>query len=377
VFRRIGTSTEEKPGDDAEENGHAETVAPEPAGADTVVTFEVEESRRWQLAYGGRWEDGPGLSVVVDLLNRHSFGIGHMTGIRGIFGSELRSFRLYHVIPRVVGEQSSLELFVEERYERFNSSVDLDTTEAWAQLTFPMTARTHSRPYIRFQNPRVTLLTPDPEETPDEQVASPLLGWQVAFDSMSRRIGEERRRGVFLGADFLGSHEALGSNVTLIGAVGQAKYFLPLGRSETGRFTWAQFWRGGLTEAKGQEVPFVDRFRVGGEFSVRGYPTNSLGPRDENGVPLGGEVLFIVNQEIHALLLRTEKFGNVSALAFFDAGNVWENRDSVSGGLFKSVGVGARYLSPFGPLRLDFAVPLDRRPDDPESRLYFGFGSVF
>jgi len=211
----------------------------------------------------------------------------------------------------------------------------------------------------------------------DERVISPLLGWQIAYDALSRRIGEGRRQGVFVGVDLLGSLEEMGSDVTSLGLVGQVKYFLPLGPAESGRFTWAQFWRGGLNEAQDEPVPFVDRYRVGGEFSVRGYPTNSLGPLGPDGVPLGGELLFVVNQEIHAQLLRTERAGSVSALAFFDAGNVWANRDTLSTELFKSVGVGARYLSPFGPFRLDFAVPLDRRPDDPDYKFYLGFGSVF
>jgi outer membrane protein assembly factor BamA len=372
VFQRIGTSIDERPAGESADNGRPETLTTQ----ETVVTFEVEEARRWQLAYGGRWEDGVGLSVVVDVLNRHSFGVGHLTGIRGIYGAELKSLRLYHVIPGVVGQRSSLELFIEERYEKFSSAVDINTTEAWAQLTFPLTARTHNRPYIRFQNPRITFNEPDPEEQPD-QVVSPAIGWQIAWDATSRRIGEDRRRGAFLGADVLGSHEALGSDVTQFGVVGQAKYFLPFGKRETGRFTWAQFWRGGLSEARDQPVAFTDRFRLGGEFSVRGYPTNSLGPRDENGVALGGEVLFIVNQEVHALVLRTQRYGNVSVLGFFDAGNTWADRESIEGGLFKSVGVGARYLSPFGPLRLDVGFPLDRRPDDPSYKVYLGFGSVF
>ena len=87
--------------------------------------------------------------------------------------------------------------------------------------------------------------------------------------------------------------------------------------------------------------------------------------------------MFIVNQELHADLFRTERFGTVAALAFFDAGNVWLDRSTLDADLFTSVGIGVRYLSPFGPLRLDFAVPLDRRPSDPHSKLYFGFGSVF
>ena len=363
VFRRIHTSSD--------------TISPEPGDVDKQVTFEVEESRRWQLAYGGRWEEGRGIAVVADLLNRHSFGIGHLTGIRGILGTDQRNIRVYHVIPRIVGEQSSLELLVEAKREPLTDNIDVQGPEAWAQVTFPLTARTHNRPYIRFSNPTLIEETPDPDTPLDNRVVSPVIGYQIAFDSISRRIGEERRQGLFVGGDLLGSHERLGSEVTTVALVSQLKYFWPLGKATSGRFTWAQFWRGGLSEAEDGPVPLVDRFRVGGEFSVRGYPTNSLGPQDDNGNALGGEVLFVVNQEIHAQLLRTENFGSVAALAFFDAGNVWFNRGSLGGGLFKSVGVGARYLSPVGPLRLDFGVPLDRRPDDPAYKIYFGFGSVF
>jgi outer membrane translocation and assembly module TamA len=234
-----------------------------------------------------------------------------------------------------------------------------------------------NRPYIRFQNPKLTDEMPDPDAPLDERVISPLLGYQVAYDGLSRRVGEQRRRGMFVGVDFLGSHESLGSDVTLVGVVSQLKYFLPFGHRDTGRFMWGQFWRGGWTEAKDQPVPLVDRFRAGGEFSVRGYDTNSLGPRDANGTPLGGEVLFIMNQELHTQVLRTESIGTVSGLVFFDAGNVWADRGSVSSDLFRSVGVGARYLSPFGPFRLDVAFPLDRRPDDDSYKVYIGFGSVF
>jgi outer membrane protein assembly factor BamA len=340
------------------------------------VTFDLEESRRWRLAYGARWEDTRGISGVVDLLNSNSLGIGHLSGVRVIYGGYDQSLRLYHIIPRIVGGRSSLELFLEGRNERLADDLDLRANEAWAQLTFPLTRRTQNRVYVRFQDPEL-VGDGEPEEPIDERVISPLLGWQLAYDRERRRAGEQRRQGIFIGVDLLGSHTALGSDVTSVGVVSQLKYFMPLGKSQKGRFTWAQFWRGGITEAQDGPVPLVDRFRAGGEFSVRGYPTNSLGPLSPDGVPLGGEVLFIVNQELHAQLVRTERLGIISALIFFDAGNVFLDRQTLDTGLFKSVGVGARYQSPFGPLRLDFAVPLDRRPDDPASKLYLGFGSVF
>ena len=54
--------------------------------------------------------------------------------------------------------------------------------------------------------------------------------------------------------------------------------------------------------ARGDSVPYADRLFLGGEYSVRGYPTDSLGPLDPDGVALGGEFLFVVNQELQARL---------------------------------------------------------------------------
>ena len=61
-----------------------------------------------------------------------------------------------------------------------------------------------------------------------------------------------------------------------------------------------------------------------------------------------------MNQELHARLWR-----GVSGLVFFDAGNVWTDRGSTNVDLFKSVGMGFRYFSPIGPLRLCDAIGLD------------------
>jgi len=65
------------------------------------------------------------------------------------------------------------------------------------------------------------------------------------------------------------------------------------------------------------------------------------------------------------------------AVAFLDAGNVWLQPSTVDSELFKAYGVGFRYSSPIGPLRLDFGWPLDRREGDPDYRIYVGFGAVF
>ena len=120
-----------------------------PANPDTprpvAVAFELDEAPRYQLSYGGRWESDVGLGGVVDLVNRNSLGRGHRTGVRAIINDDVRSLRLYHVIPQPLpSERSSLELFVEGKRENVED-VRSDVIEAWAQLTFPLTDRMLTR----------------------------------------------------------------------------------------------------------------------------------------------------------------------------------------------------------------------------------------
>jgi outer membrane protein assembly factor BamA len=374
VFQRIRVSSDQRQADrEGEVNGRVEDVStPNPSDPlITDVTFQLEEAPRFQVSYGIRWENGRDIGIVVDALDRHSLGRGHTSGVRVVYGDDKKSFRLYHLIPRVVGPRGNLELFIESKEEVIENITD-EGVESWVQLTFPLTERVQNRLYTVFQTRELTAAMPDPDEPLDDRVISPRLGWQVAYDTQSRTVGQPRRKGLFLGMDLSGSHKDLGSDLTVLALFNQIKLFVPIGKRESGRFTWSQSWRTGLVDGFGDEIPVVDRLRAGGEFSVRGYPTDSLGPQDAEGNALGGEFLFVVNQELHSRI-----WGSVSGLAFFDAGNVWETREEAELDLFKSVGLGARYLSPVGPLRLDVAWPLDQRPDDPEYKVYFGFGNVF
>jgi translocation and assembly module TamA len=119
-------------------------------------------------------------------------------------------------------------------------------------------------------------------------------------------------------------------------------------------------------------VPFDRRIYAGGGGSVRGYEYQSLGPRDGND-PLGGRSSIELSAE-----LRQRISGRFGMVAFVDAGNVWEtSTPQPSKGLQYSAGLGARYYTDFGPLRLDVAVPLNRRSGDDRFGLYVSLGQAF
>jgi outer membrane protein assembly factor BamA len=120
---------------------------------------------------------------------------------------------------------------------------------------------------------------------------------------------------------------------------------------------------------QGQALIEDDRFLAGGEFSVRGYESESL---RSTGRP-EEEALLVLNQELRFPL----PVEDLAGLLFFDAGQVWDRWGDFGSGLAKSLGLGLRVTTPVGLLRFDAAFPLDRRPGDERYKLYFGFGNAF
>ena len=121
-------------------------------------------------------------------------------------------------------------------------------------------------------------------------------------------------------------------------------------------------------------VPANRRFYAGGGGSVRGYAYQDVGPLNGNNDPTGGKSLAVFSTELR--LMVTEEIGIVP---FFDAGNVYDStRPDFSEPFFKGTGLGVRYLTPVGPVRFDFAVPLDRRDDiDDPYQFYISLGQAF
>ena len=147
-----------------------------------------------------------------------------------------------------------------------------------------------------------------------------------------------------------------------------------LGLSEDNRFTLAGRVRAGFLFGPSiAETPPDRLFFAGGGGSVRGYSYRSIGVDGPGGTVTGGR--FIAEGSVEARFKVTDDIGLVG---FADAGYVTGDTfvDFDTGTRF-GVGVGLRYYTGFGPLRLDFAVPLNKRSGDPDYALYVGIGQAF
>ncbi|ODT05434.1 MAG: hypothetical protein ABS58_15650 [Mesorhizobium sp. SCN 65-20] len=128
---------------------------------------------------------------------------------------------------------------------------------------------------------------------------------------------------------------------------------------------------GSILGASLQEVPADRRFYAGGGGSVRGYNYQGIGPK-LNGQPTGG--LSYAEASVEVRYQVNDKFGIVP---FVDAGTVSADQFPDFSDVQVGAGIGVRYLTPFGPLRVDVAVPLNPGPDDPDYGIYAGVGQSF
>ena len=119
-------------------------------------------------------------------------------------------------------------------------------------------------------------------------------------------------------------------------------------------------------------VPADRRFYSGGGGSVRGYAYQGIGPRDANGTPTGG--LSYAETSVEMRIKINDSFGIVP---FVDAGTVSTKQFPDFSDVRIGAGLGIRYLTPFGPLRIDAAVPINRRTGDPRFGIYAGIGQAF
>lgn len=126
--------------------------------------------------------------------------------------------------------------------------------------------------------------------------------------------------------------------------------------------------------ASRSRIPADERYYAGGGGSVRGYGYQTVGPLEE-GTPTGGRSRFLISQELR--WRWTESFG---IAGFVDGGVVTEEAvfNSAVDDLRWGTGLGIRYYTPVGPLRLDVAVPLNRRAEIDDSwQFYISLGQAF
>lgn len=192
----------------------------------------------------------------------------------------------------------------------------------------------------------------------------------LTYDSTDRPL--DPTRGVRLNASVTPYPEFLGSTVGMVVSKATASTYYAL--DEDARYILAgRIGLGSIAGADLEDIPANFRFFAGGGGSVRGYRYRSLGPTGPFGWVVGGRSL--LEASVEARIKVTDTIGIVP---FFDAGGAFESSyPDFKEKVYMSAGLGLRYYTAIGPIRLDLAAPLNGRPGDKPVALYVSIGQAF
>nr|MCU0257117.1 outer membrane protein assembly factor [Vicinamibacterales bacterium] len=246
----------------------------------------------------------------------------------------------------------SREEFDYTRYGGFVQTARL-VTKAWTLIG-----------RLGYQHTKTYDITVPEGEIGREYLPSTFAGPAASFVRDTRDDPLEPRKGTFLGGDVQLSLPALGAD-GYVKAFFQASGFRPL----SARTLLALNARVGVARTFGTDAPLLpqpDRFFAGGDYSLRGWAVDSVDYEGGNALLLGSaEIRFDVGRSI-------------ALAAFTDSGNVYPVvSDMGLDDLLYSVGLGLRYKTAVGPLRVDWGYKLNRRPGEKPHELHFTVGHAF
>lgn len=328
------------------------------------LLVDVREAPFTSFAYGLGYGDRDKLRGSLELTRRNLFGMDRsLTAFaRGSFVSS--RILLTYREPYLLGRK--LELFLTGfREEEDREGFDYVRGGGLVQTLF--TLKPGRTLIARATHQRTdTFNVSVPEDEVDRQFRDATIsGPSFSLIDDSRDDALDPRRGAFVALDVQLSLRALGGDPFLKSYLQASSYRRVLPRTllaATARLGLARSF--GFVERT--RLPLPERFFAGGDFSFRGFPTDGVLREGGNGLLLG------------SLELRIDASRRFSLALFTDLGNVYPFVSDIDlGETRESAGLGLRYKSAFGPLRLDWAYKLDRRAGESASRVHLTVGHAF
>ncbi|HET9862835.1 MAG TPA: autotransporter assembly complex family protein [Steroidobacteraceae bacterium] len=324
-----------------------EVVSVQPAlqeKQDGTVPIDVLLNRDERTVYSGEvyYSTDFGAGVRVGAARRWLNKKGHKADAQVEYSQRLEEYALHYQIPRPSRNDRSYDYGVAYRDE---------TTDTSRSRNFQLAASRSEKRWHGFTRTiGLKFLRGDFEIGQDEDNLefghSKLL---FAEGTLSRRRLNDRlapRRGYVLDFGVRLASDAIISDTDIAQTWGRLTWLVPQG--ETSRFKF-RAEAGAMAVGDFDALPPDLRFYAGGDRSIRGFDYQAIGETSAQGNIIGGKYLALASAEYEHYF--TEKWG---AAVFTDAGDAFSEDFDLN----VSVGVGARWRSPLGPIRVDFAVPV-------------------
>lgn len=331
------------------------------------LRVEVTELSPISLRYGFQYDTETHFGVGGELVNRNIFGTSQLAGMSFNLNRYEKGAKAFFRSHHFLGKKINSEFFT-----FFDRRIQPGYTVDRKGLTLQQQIKFHQSWVLSynysFERDRVFDGAAEELEASGRPVNVGRINFAVSSNTRDDIMNPTQ--GMFFSQSMDFADPILGSEVRFVRYFGQ--YFFI--KKMTGPLSYALGLRLGLGKGYGAELPLSERFFAGGGTSLRGFGYNEVGPRSaESLLPVGGEALFILNQEFRCAVHK--KFG---AVLFLDIGNVYARIEDLNPiKTRETAGVGLRLTTRVALLRLDWGFKLDRRPGESPSEIHFSIGQAF
>lgn len=340
------------------------------------ILVNVGEGKAGAVEFGVGFADYEKYRGFIDISYRNLFGIGKHTSFRTELSSLEQRFILNYYDPWFLGRQTPFRALL-LREERTDKNIDTKEVEyrlrrhtAAAGFEKKVSDNFKGELYYDFSLVETFDVKPDvilsKEDTGTLAISDIRPG--IIYDTRDNPF--DPRKGVLAGVTLKVATGLLLSETDFAKLVFNGSFYRELSK----RFVLAVSFRGGVAQGfdTTRELPLVERFFLGGRNTVRGYAQDTLGPKGSDGTPTGGNAFLMTNLEI-----RTNIGKGIGIVTFIDGGNVWIKTNQMNLALKYTAGVGLRYSTPVGPLRIDYGRKLKRETGESGGEIHFSIGHAF
>jgi outer membrane protein insertion porin family len=334
-----------------------------------VININVKERATGLFSIGAGYSSVDSLFATVDVSQRNLFGRGQEVFLRFRIGAQSRLGLVGFTEPYLFDIPLRAGFDIYDRLREYDDFTE-ERLGGDIRASYPLTEFLSISGLYRLEEVEITDIAANASEDLKKEAGTKLnsvLEFALVRDSRDNIF--EPTRGSRNSMEF--SFAGLGGDTEFYKFVAESAWFVPL---PVFKLVWAVRGLFGMAEGYGgQEVPIFERFFLGGATTLRGQGTREVSPKDAAGERIGGDKELLFSTELLIPVIPRMRFA-----IFFDAGNAYGfGTDFDPTNLRLGAGVGVRFFSPLGPLRLDFGYNIDREPGEDEFQIHFTAGAPF
>jgi outer membrane protein insertion porin family len=345
---------------------------PTPVENELDIEVDLKERLTGSLSVGAGWSSVDRFIGNVSITQGNLFGRGQRLHLSGTFGETSQRYDIGFTEPWLfdIPLNAGFDIYYRTRGQVEYRDYNIDNQGGQVSFSYPLIESI--RGYLSYMYEDVTVYNIDvsaPEIIQEREGTTNTSEVTLALlrDTRDNRWRPSQGSRTKVSIEYAGG--ILGGDNYYIRYLGEASLHFPL------------WWKlvfslhgliGYETSYDGHEIPVEELFTVGGAQTVRGFKRDSIGPVVDGQV-IGGNKELVFNAELHFPIIEP-----LTGLIFFDTGGAFaDDQNYELNQMRMGAGVGIRFFTPMGPIRLDWGHKLDKKEGESDSEWHFAIGTYF